>query len=106
MSGNNASADSNNTAPNSSCPICPPNRCLCEVEIQDTTSNITYLLKSNDIKKEDNKERLTKSIVFYGAGKSGNDPALDIRYRVMGECEGVPDEEGNEEESEKSEEAM
>lgn len=99
MSDNNATADANDSRPNSSCPVCPQGECLCEVEIQDTTSNITYLLKSNDIKQSENKQILTNSIIFYGAGKSQNDPILDIRYRVLGECEGKPDQEENKDEA-------
>lgn len=84
MSGNNASADSNNTAPNSSCPICPPDRCLCEVEIKDKDGKTTYYLKSYEALKTEGNERLSNKLFFLS-------PA-NFNYKVKGECEHTPNE--------------
>lgn len=67
MSGKNATADTNDTRPNSSCPICPPGICLCEIEINDIANKKKYYWKSIAKLKEPNTYRMPRSIICLGA---------------------------------------
>lgn len=86
---NNATADKNNTRPNLSCPICPENKCLHEIEIEDKSGKITYFL--NDKEKIDDIDNKRLSNVLLSFPAQGARGKLDISYFVKGECEGEDD---------------
>lgn len=84
MSDNNATADANDSRPNSSCPVCPQDQCLCEVKIDDKGGKVTYYLKSSEEIKQKGKERLSNRLIFLSPAK--------FDYKVTGECEYSPNE--------------
>ncbi len=91
----NSSADSNNTRPNLSCPICPDNKCLHEIEVEDKSGKITYYLKDNEEIEKKDVERLSNLLLSFPAPASKG--KLDISYFVKGECEGEDDGSDHEE---------
>lgn len=106
---NKATANSQNTNPNSSCPICPNGKCLCEIELNDKNSKINYWAVSQAQLKDKNNLKMPKHLINLaissGAAKFSLDTkeqnvggsntreenkqkkGLDFSYTVTGECE-------------------